>query len=176
MEGGMLCVSSNNVTWVTKVLTQVSVIDYVHLPLISSYSLWGCDWKVIFQTLLFDHHLQIGVSRSHTDRRSRSSSWQGLSKKPWLLIVSGLHSSPLRYLHCDNCLLKTILLEAFGKWYSFQKKHTGSGKAVQQLLGMSGSRDSEELNWGEGRMQLQHLCSPHSHAFVRYVLALHKPQ
>lgn len=25
-------------------------------------------------------------------------------------------------------------------------------------------------------MQLQHLCSPHSHTFVRYVLALHKPQ
>lgn len=25
-------------------------------------------------------------------------------------------------------------------------------------------------------MQLQHLCSPHSRAFVRYILALHKPQ
>lgn len=25
-------------------------------------------------------------------------------------------------------------------------------------------------------MQLQHPCSPHSHAFVRYILVLHKPQ
>lgn len=25
-------------------------------------------------------------------------------------------------------------------------------------------------------MLLQHLCSPHSHTFVRYIMVLHKPQ
>lgn len=34
VEGGMLCISSSSLTWIAEVLTQVTVVDCVHLPLI----------------------------------------------------------------------------------------------------------------------------------------------
>lgn len=52
LEGEMLCISSTSLAWIAEVLTQVTVVDYVHFPLLGHIFCGGMTEK-FFSKLIF---------------------------------------------------------------------------------------------------------------------------